>query len=202
MINQPFTSKPHHQHILKEAQLVDAFHTLMTQVSLPQQLTTLSDEDIQRIVGSNATATKQLRATLHLAHLLAVPQKRQHVTVRHPRDIVQYCRDNIAICGERNTFLIGLNTKNMITTTEHIPEETMQRLTTYQRAVFRHLIIHKCASGILVHMLGANDINPSQQEISLVKKVVDAGDTVGISILDLIEATKTDYLSYKERGWL
>ncbi|WP_237899474.1 hypothetical protein [Brevibacillus brevis] len=37
MINQPFTSKPHHQHILKETQLVDAFHTLMTQVSHPQQ---------------------------------------------------------------------------------------------------------------------------------------------------------------------
>ncbi|MGG1660922.1 JAB domain-containing protein [Brevibacillus sp. NRS-1366] len=202
MINQPFTSKPHHQHILKETQLVDAFHTLMTQVSHPQQLTTLSDKDIQRIAGNNATATKQLRATLHLAHLLAVPQKRHHVTVRHPRDIVQYCRDNIATIGERNTFLIGLNTKNMITTTMCIADETMQCLTAYQRAVFRHLIIHKCASGILVHMLSAGDINPSQEEVSLVKQIIAAADVIGISLLDAIVITEVKYLSFKESGWI
>ncbi|EJL46190.1 MULTISPECIES: JAB domain-containing protein [Brevibacillus] len=202
MRKHPLTRKALHQHILKEAQLVDALDTLMTQVSRPQPLTTLADEDIQRIAGSNATATKQLRATLQLAHLLAVPQRRQHFTVRLPRDVVQYCRDSIRSCGERNTFLIGLNTKNMITTTECVPEETMQSLTTYQRAIFRHLIIHKCASGILIHMRSAGDIHPSQEEISLSKQIADVGDTVGISILDVIEVTETDYLSYKERGWL
>lgn len=202
MRKHPFTSKALHQHILKEAPLVNTLDRLMTQVSHPQQLTALSDEDIQRIAGSNATTTKQLRATLHLAHLLAVPQKRQHVTVRHPRDIVQYCRDNIATFGERNTFLIGLNTKNMITTTERIPDETMQSLAAYQRAVFRHLIICKCSSGILIHMFDAGEINPSQEEVNLVNQISNVGDTVGISILDLIEVTKTDYLSYKQCGWI
>lgn len=202
MINQSFTRKPHNQHILKEAQLVDAFDTLMTQVSHPQQLTMLSDEDIQQLAGSNASMTKQLRATLHLAHLLAAPQKRQRFSVRHPRDIVQYCRDNIANCGERNTFLIGLNTKNMITTTMFIADETMQCLTTYQRAVFRHLIIHKCSSGILVHWIGADNINPSQDQISLVKQVSDASDVVAIPILDVIHITDSDYVSFKDRGLL
>ncbi|MCC0567537.1 DNA repair protein [Brevibacillus borstelensis] len=202
MRKHPFTRKALHQHILKEAQLVDALDTLMTQVSRSQQLTTLADEDIQRIAGSNATATKQLRATLQLAHLLAVPQIRQHLTVRLPRDVVQYCRDSIRSCGERNTFLIGLNTKNMITTTKCIPEETMQCLTTYQRAVFRHLIIHKCASGILVHKQSAGNVNPSQEQIRLSTQITEAGNIVGISILDVIEVTETDYLSYKERGLL
>lgn len=201
MRKQPFADKPLQQHILKEAHLVDALDTLMTTVTHPQQLTTLSEEDIHCIVGNSSTATKQLRAIMQLAHLLAVPQRRQHVTVRLPRDVVQYCRENIASCGERNTFLIGLNTKNMIITTKRMTEDTMQSITSYQREVFRHLIIHACASGILVHMCSAGDINPSQGEISISKQITDAGDTIGISILDVIEVTETDYLSYKERGW-
>ncbi|WP_141334308.1 JAB domain-containing protein, partial [Brevibacillus borstelensis] len=175
MRKQPFAGKPLHHHLLKEAQLIDTLGTLMTTVTHPQQLTMLADEDIKRIADGNATATKQLRATLQLAHLLAVPQKRQHFTVRLPRDVVQYCRDSIRSCGERNTFLIGLNTKNMITTTKCIPEETMQSLTTYQRAVFRHLIIHKCASGILVHKQSAGNVNPSQEQIRLSTQITEAG---------------------------
>lgn len=200
MRKHPFTSSALHQHIMKETQLVDAMDKLMTQVSHPQQFTTLSDEDIQRIVGRNTTATKQLQATLQLAHFLVDPQRRQYFTVRLPKDVVQYCRENIASCGERSTFLIGLNTKNMITTTECIPKETVQILTTYQQAVFRHLIIHKCASGILVHMLGTCDINSSQEEVSLVKQIADAGDIVGISILDAIALTESDFFSFKEHG--
>ncbi|MFI8713226.1 JAB domain-containing protein [Brevibacillus brevis] len=200
MRKQPFMSKSLHHNILKEAQLVDALDTLMTQVSHPQQLTTFSDEDIQRIAGNNTTTTKQLRATLQLAHLLAVPQKRQLVGIRHPRDIVQYCRDNVTDYGERRSFLIGLNTKNMITTSERIPEEAMHSPATYQRLVFHHLIIHKCASGILVHMVGAGAINPPLEEVSLVKQIADAGDTVGISILDAIMIAESDFFSFKEHG--
>ncbi|MCM3623996.1 DNA repair protein [Brevibacillus borstelensis] len=194
------TRKTLHQHILKEAQLIDTIDTLMATYSHPQELASLSDDDIQRIAGSNATFTKQLRTTLRLAHLLAVPQRRQHFTVRLPRDVVQYCRSNITSCDERTTFLIGLNTKNMITTTECIPEETMQSVTTYQRAVFRHLIIHKCASGILVHMRSAGDINPSQEEVSLVKQITDTSDTIGLSILDSIVLSESDFFSFKEHG--
>jgi|GEM_PF-2512478 len=202
MRKQSIPNKTFHGHILKEAQLIDTLDALMIQVSHPKQLTELSEEDIQRMAVGTTSTTKQLRATLQLAHLLAVPQRRQHFTVRLPRDVVQYCRENITSCGERNTLLIGLNTKNMITTTEQIREETMQSLTTFQRAVFRHLIIHKCASGILVHKRSADDINPSQEQISVSKLIAEAGDTIGVSLLDIIEVTNTDYLSYKERGWL
>ncbi|WP_134686492.1 JAB domain-containing protein [Brevibacillus migulae] len=202
MRKQPFTGKSLHHHILKEAQLVDTLDTLMTTVTHPQQLTDLTEEDIQRIAGNDATATKQLRATLQLAHLFAVPQRRPHFTVRLPKDVVRYCRENITSCGERNTFLIGLNTKNMITTTECIPEETMQSLTTYQRAVFRHLVIHKCASGILVHRYDDGDIHPSQEQIGLSKQIAETGDVVGISILDVLHLTDSDYISYKEHNWL
>ncbi|MCG5251363.1 JAB domain-containing protein [Brevibacillus agri] len=202
MRKQPFTSKALHQHILKEAQLVDTLDALMTQVSHPQQLSALSESEIMRIAGSSNINTKELKATLQLANLLAVPQRLQRFTVRLPRDVVQYCRDNIAISSDRNTFLIGLNTKNMISTIKRMGDDTIQSLSSYQRAVFSHLIIHKCASGILVHWRSAGDINPSQEQISLSKQIADAGDVVGISILDAIVMTDTDYLSFKERVWL
>lgn len=202
MRKQPFTSKPLHHNILKEAQLVGTLDTLMTHVSHPQQLTALSNEDIQRIVGSNATATKQLRATLQLAHFLAVPQSRQLVTVRSPGDVVQYCRNSITFGNSRTTFLIGLNTKNMITTMECITEEMMQSLTTFQRAVFRHLIIHQCAFGILIQWHDAGEIDPPQEQINLVKQIVGAGEVIGISILDAIVMNDKDHFSFKENRCL
>ncbi|MED1947203.1 MULTISPECIES: JAB domain-containing protein [Brevibacillus] len=202
MRKQNLTIKPPHQHILKEAQLVDTLEALMMQVTHPQQLTTLSDDDIMRITCISSSTMKQLRATLNLADLLAVPQRRQQYTVRLPRDIVQYCMDNIDLNKDQGTYLFGLNTKNIITTTELITKETMQCFTAYRRTVFRHLIIHTCASGILVHIHSPGDNNPSQEQINLARQISDAGDIMGISILDVIVMTGTDYLSFKERDWL
>jgi len=200
MRKQTSTRKPLHQHIMKEAQLADALDALMTQVTHPQQLTSLSESEIKRIAGSSSFTSKQLQATLQLANLFNVPERQLRYSVRLPRDVVQYCRDNIGLSNDRGTYLLGLNTKNMITTTECIPEETMQSLTTYQRAVFRHLIIHKCASGILVHWHDGGSINPSQGEVSLVKQIADASDTVGIAILDAIVLSERDFFSFKEHG--
>ncbi|MGV3138175.1 JAB domain-containing protein [Brevibacillus agri] len=202
MRKQSIPNKTFHGHILKEAQLIDTLDALMIKVSHPKQLTELSEEDIQRMAVGTTSTTKQLRATLQLAHLLAVPQRRQHFTVRLPRDVVQYCRENIINNSYPITYLIGLNTKNMVATTERIPVETMQCLTTYQRAIFRHLIIHKCASVILVHMRSADEINPSHEEINLTKQIASTGDVIGISLLDAILMTHSNYVSFKESGWL
>lgn len=202
MKNYNLMSKPFHQRILKEAQLVDTLDSLMKQVSHPQQLTDLSEEEIQRIVGNASSTTKQLRPALQLARLLGVPQWQQRFTVRLPRDVVQYCRENIDFRSDQQTLLIGLNTKNMITWQKYIDTEVMAHIPACQRFIFRELILRNAASGIIVQIVKNDDLTPTPDQITVAKTVAEAGDVCGIPILDMIYLTASEFLSFKEKGWL
>ena len=59
---------------------------------------------------------------------------------------------------------------------------------------------HTAASIVLAHNHPSGDVSPSQDDIDLIRRLVKAGEIMGIDILDHIVIGSTDFLSLKERG--
>ncbi len=59
---------------------------------------------------------------------------------------------------------------------------------------------HTAASIILAHNHPSGDVSPSQDDIDLTRRLVNAGEIMGIDILDHIVIGSADFLSLKERG--
>jgi DNA repair protein RadC len=67
--------------------------------------------------------------------------------------------------------------------------------------VFKAAILNNSASIIVSHQHPSGDIAPSGEDISVSKRLAEAGRMLGIDVLDhLIVNADADYTSLKEKG--
>lgn len=70
----------------------------------------------------------------------------------------------------------------------------------HPREVFADAISDRAASIILAHNHPSGILTPSADDVATTRQLVDAGNIIGISVLDHIIVTKNGYLSFKEKG--
>jgi len=70
----------------------------------------------------------------------------------------------------------------------------------HPREVFSDAIVDRAASIILVHNHPSGDTEPSQEDIAITKRLVEAGELLGIKVHDHVIVSKNGYTSMKERG--
>lgn len=71
-----------------------------------------------------------------------------------------------------------------------------------QREVFRPAILGAAASIILVHNQPSGDPEPSEEDLSITRRLVQVGELVGIAVLDHVILGKRGYASLRARGLL
>nr|QNO56866.1 hypothetical protein KGHFPOIM_00008 [Methanosarcinales archaeon ANME-1 ERB7] len=70
----------------------------------------------------------------------------------------------------------------------------------HPREVFSDAIVDRAASIILVPNHPSGDAEPCQEDIVITKRLVEAGELLGIKIHDHVIVSKNGYTSMKERG--
>lgn len=88
-------------------------------------------------------------------------------------------------------FTIGLNTKNRICFIDLISLGTLDASLVHPRETFRRAVCHGVANIALAHNHPSGDLEPSQQDLDVTIRLIDAGAILGIHVLDhLIFATQ------------
>ena len=98
--------------------------------------------------------------------------------------------------------VIYLNTKNGIIAEEVVAQGTINATIVGGRELFRRAVRLLAASIILLHNHPSGDTMPSQEDIAITKKLVEAGKLLDIGIIDHIIIGKGQFESLKERGIL
>jgi DNA repair protein RadC len=92
-----------------------------------------------------------------------------------------------------------LSSANIITGFEIISEGTLNASVVHPREVFRGAIVATSANIIVAHNHPSGNPEPSQEDISLTKKLVEAGKIIEISVFDHIIFAEDTYTSFVER---
>ena len=102
---------------------------------------------------------------------------------------------------QREHFLcIYLNARNQVIQKETISVGSLSASIVHPREVFREAITHSSASVILAHNHPSSDVSPSKDDIELTRRLVKAGEIMGMEVLDHIVISASDFMSMKERG--
>lgn len=71
----------------------------------------------------------------------------------------------------------------------------------FQREDFdEDAIVDRAASIILVHNHPSGNTEPSQEDVAITKRLIQAGDILGVKIHDHIVVSNKGYTNMKERG--
>lgn len=96
-------------------------------------------------------------------------------------------------------FVISLNTKNKVKFVELVSIGTANSSLVHPREVFRRCIIRGASAAIVCHNHPSGESEPSEEDINITKRLVEAGKIVGIEILDHVIIGQR-WSSMKEKG--
>ena len=72
----------------------------------------------------------------------------------------------------------------------------------HPREVFHAAVYHSAAIVILAHNHPSGDVSPSKADIELTRRLVDAGNILGIDVLENIIIAESNFVRLKERNLL
>ncbi len=96
--------------------------------------------------------------------------------------------------------VVLLNTKNVIIGSKDISEGSLNASIVHPREVFLEAIKKSANKMILMHNHPSGDPTPSSEDINITKRLISAGQIVGIEILDHVIIGDGSFYSFKENG--
>jgi len=102
---------------------------------------------------------------------------------------------------DREKFgVLVLNTRNAPVAFHMVSVGNLDSSIVHPREVFKFAILASAASVILVHNHPSGQLDPSSEDINLTHRLVEAGELMGIPVLDHIIITDDAFLSMKSRN--
>ena len=99
-------------------------------------------------------------------------------------------------------IVVALNTKSEPTCLQVISIGSLSASIVHPREVFKVAILSNAYSILLAHNHPSGDTTPSQEDIKLTKRIKNASDIMGVSLLDHLIIGSDGYYSFKENGEL
>lgn len=126
-----------------------------------------------------------------------VSEKEERYT--NPCMIFDTCRDMTNL--DREHFVVlHLDGKNRIIARETVSIGSLNQAIVHPREVFKAAIHNGSAAIICVHNHPTGDPEPSAEDIAITRRLCQAGDIIGIKVLDHIIIGQDTYLSFIEAG--
>lgn len=97
-------------------------------------------------------------------------------------------------------FSLHLDGKNRIVCVDQVSVGSLNQSIVHPREVFKTSLLSNAASLILVHQHPTGDPSPSSEDISITRRLKEAGELLGIRVLDHIIIGEDSYMSFVERG--
>ena len=97
---------------------------------------------------------------------------------------------------------LHLDGKNRIIVMDLVSIGSLNQSIVHPREVFKTALLSNAAAIILVHQHPTGDPSPSTEDIAITRRLKEAGEIMGIKILDHIIVGDGEYLSFVERGLL
>lgn len=121
------------------------------------------------------------------------------VKITSPEDVakifIPLLKDEI----KEHFFVLCLNSANKIIKYENISIGNLNSSVVHPREVFKVAIDNNSANIIVLHNHPSGNLEPSNEDISITKKLVESGKILGIEIFDHIIIAGNQYLSFVEK---
>lgn len=160
----------------------------------------LSIRELTQIKGLGPAKAIQLKAVVELSKRLASLSREAREVIKSPQDVAQLLMPELRFLTQEVFKLVLLDIKNQVIAMPMVSKGGLSSSIVHPREVFKEAIKHSSAAIILVHNHPSGIPEPSRDDISITKRLVDSGKIIGIDVLDHIIIGDGIFTSMKEEG--
>ncbi len=155
----------------------------------PQEITM---ENLVRIKGVGISGASVILSALELSRRSGSSSGMPGIN--SPEDVVKVIS---FIRNKKREYFVGLylNARNQLITSEVISIGTVDMSIAHPREVFKPAIRHNAASVIIAHNHPSGNVEPSQEDITLTRRLIDVGVMLDIQLQDHVIVTQKTYYS-------
>ena len=166
-----------------------------------EKLPCLTPDEFCQISGIGPAKACELLASIELGKRLFQNKKVIISQLLKPQDVFDSLKD-ISLSKKEHFLVFFLDSCNQQIHREIISVGTINASLVHPREVFEPAIKHLAVQVILAHNHPSGDLEPSEEDLTVNKRLVEAGKLLGIEVLDHIIVTKDSFSSFKEKGLL
>ncbi len=155
-------------------------------------------DDLKAIDGVGPTKASQIMACFELGRRYHAPSG-PDIRVTKPEDVIPFVA-HLRDKRQEHFVCITLNGAGEVLGNRVITVGLLNHSLVHPREVFADAIVDRAASVICVHNHPSGSLEPSPQDIAITTQLKEAGQLVGIQLIDHIIVTRNGHMSLRERG--
>ncbi len=152
--------------------------------------------------GMGNAKVAQLKAAFELGRRLLEEPHEKGPVFSSGHDVYSYYHQRFNNLKKEVFRCALLDAKNRIFKDCRISEGTLTNSLIHPREAFRDAIKESAASVIFVHNHPSGDPSPSREDIAITERLADAGELIGIKVLDHVIIGDNKYTSMMEKGYI
>lgn len=165
-------------------------------LSLVDKLPRATIQELTSITGSRRKALR-LAVALELGRRINAKASEDRQHVQTPEDAAAILMPRLQHLEQEHFLVLVLSTKNRILGIETAAIGGLNCINVQPREIFNIAVRHNAASVIVAHNHPSGDPSPSREDVALTKRLVQAGELLGIEVLDHIVIGDGKYISLK-----
>jgi len=158
-------------------------------------------EELSKVRGIGLAKAAQIKAALELASRVeGYSETTGKTVVKTPEDVAGLVSGRLK--GKKKEYFLAvlLDTRNQLIKVAEISVGSLDGSIVHPREVFKEAISASAAAVIFVHNHPSGDTEASEDDIQLTRRLVEAGEIVGIEVLDHIIIGGRNHASLKREG--
>lgn len=184
---------------------MDHARTLLSEFKSLRNLSSAGINEIRKtkgIKGIGPAKVATILAAFEIGRRLSKEEFRSGDTFRCSEDVFRHYHSTMRDKKKESFLAILLDSKNKVIKEVDISTGSLTASIVHPRELFNPAIKEFAAAMILIHNHPSGDPTPSREDIELTKRLRDAGELLGIKILDHIIIGDGSHISLAEMGYM
>lgn len=175
---------------------------LLHKINAIEDLLSITMQELEEVEGMESGTAEQFIAGMELAKRIYNSPSRYSERMNSPQDIAAFLMPQMRFLDREHFKCLYLNRKNRLICAENVSVGGLHSSIVHPREVFKPALKRSAASIILAHNHPSGDPTPSQEDINITNRLMEAGVILGISILDHLIIGDNKWVSLKQSGYM
>ena len=155
-------------------------------------------EDLQRAVPLGTARAARVLAGIELGRRTLTRVREERPRFLGPSDMAAYLLPQFGDRTVEHFGVVLLDAKRRLLRTAVLSVGTLDASVAHPREIFREAALGGASAIVAFHNHPSGDPTPSRDDVQLTRRLMEAGEIIGIDVLDHLILAETRYFSFKE----
>lgn len=162
-------------------------------------LNAVDKDDLMKLPGISHVKSIEILALVEVSKRMIRPMLNEIIQIDKPHKLVSWLNLEVGYKRQEYFLAVYLDKQNRLLSYSYLFKGTLDRSVVHPREIFKEAVKKSASRIILVHNHPSGGLTPSHSDLETTEILVDAGQMMGVFILDHLIVSEGSFVSIREK---